>query len=55
MLYKSNLLTLITIGYSWYIVMSIVYGPSGCITHVIRYIGYILHCLGQVYAGIIFG
>ena len=32
MLYKSNLLTLRTIGYSWihswYIVMSIVYGPK---------------------------
>ena len=28
MLYKSNLLTLKTIGYSWYIVMSIVYGPK---------------------------
>ena len=26
MLYKINLLTLKTIGYSWYIVMSIVYG-----------------------------
>ena len=38
-------------------------GPSGRITHVIGYIGYIgsialldlLHCLGQVYAGFVFG
>ena len=33
-------------------------GPSGRITHVIGYIGYILHildCLGQVYAGSVFG
>ena len=48
MLYKSNLSTLKTIGYSWiyswYIVMSIVYGPSGRFTHVMD----ILHCLGQV-------
>ena len=28
MLYKSNLLTLETIVYSWYILMSIVYGPK---------------------------
>ena len=28
MLYKSNLLTLETIVYSWYISMSIVYGPK---------------------------
>ena len=26
-------------------------GPSGCFTHV----GIILHCLGQVYAGFVFG
>ena len=48
MLYKRNLSTLKTIGYSWiyswYIVMSIVYGPSGRFTHVMD----ILHCLGQV-------
>ena len=37
--------------YSWYIVMSIVYGPSGRFTHVMD----ILHCLEQVYAGIVFG
>ena len=33
-------------------------GPSGRITHVIGYVGYILdilHCLGQVYAGFVFG
>ena len=60
MLYKSNLLTLRTIGYSWihswYIVMSIVYGPkwpfySCWDTHV----GIKLNCLGQVYAGTVFG
>ena len=33
-------------------------GPSGCITHVIGYILDILdilHCLGQVYAGFVYG
>ena len=32
-------------------------GPSGRITHVIGYIGYIgiFHYLGQVYAGFVFG
>ena len=29
-------------------------GPNGRITHVIEYID-ILHCLGQVYAGFVFG
>ena len=30
-------------------------GPSGRITHVMGYILDILHCLGQVYAGFVFG
>ena len=56
MLYKSSLLTLETIGYSldivWiycdeYCIMS----PRGRFTHV----GIILDCLGQVYAGTVFG
>ena len=55
MLYKCNLLTLRTIGYSWihswYIVMSIVYGLKWSFTHV----GIILNRLGQVYAGTVFG
>ena len=36
---------------TWYIVMSIVYGPSGRFTHVMD----ILNCLGHVYAGFVFG
>ena len=55
-LYKSkNILTLITIGYivgfMSACILSTVMGPSG-------HIGYILHildCLGQVYAGDLFG
>ena len=55
MLYKSKLLTLRTIGHSWYvftdIVTSTVYGPKwpfySCDD--------ILDCLGQVYTGIVFG
>ena len=43
MLYKSNLLTLRTIGYSWihswYIVMSIVYGPKWPVYSCCNYIG----------------
>ena len=43
MLYKSNLLTLRTIGYSrihsWYIVMSIVYGPKWPFYSCCNYIG----------------
>ena len=43
MLYKSNLLTLRTIGYSWirswYIVMSIVYGPKWSFYSCWDYIG----------------
>ena len=55
-LYKSkNILTLVTIGYSGFIVgiflLSTIMGPSGRI----GYILHILDCLGQVYAGIVFG
>ena len=53
MLYKSSLLTLETIGYSLDIYCDEYYimGPRGRFTH----IGIILDCLGQVYAGTIFG
>ena len=55
-LYKSkNVLTLVTIGYSWIhswdFLLSTVIGPSGRI----GYILHILDCLRQVYAGIVFG
>ena len=56
MLYKSkNILTHVTIGYSWYIDEYRFMGPRGhfyaCMYHVMD----ILHCLGQVYAGTVFG
>ena len=55
-LYKSkNILTLVTIGYSWYIDEYRFMGPRGhfypCMYHVMD----ILHCLGQEYAGTVFG
>ena len=56
MLYKSkNILNLVTIGYSWYIDEYRFMGPRGhfypCMYHVMD----ILHYLGQVYAGTVFG
>ena len=44
MLYKSNLLTLVTTVYSWYIDEYCCMGPSGRFTHICV----ILDCLGQV-------
>ena len=45
MLYKSKFLTLGTIVYSWYILMSIVYGPKWSF---LLMLCIILDCLGQV-------
>ena len=50
-LYKSKLLTLRTIGYSCCMRMSIVIGPKGSFYSCDD----ILDCLGQVYAGTVFG
>ena len=44
MLYKSKILTLETIAYSWYVDEYISMGPRGHFTH----INVILDCLGQV-------
>ena len=58
MLYKSKLLTLKTIGHSWYVLQILLWvlfmGSSGRFTHVVIILD-ILHCLGQVYAGFVFG
>ena len=53
MLYKSILLTLETIGYSLDIYCDeyCIMGPRGRFTHTVN----ILDCLGQVFAGIVFG
>ena len=51
-LYKSSLLTLETIGYSLDMHIEYCYGPKGPYW---IYILHILDCLGQVYAGDVFG